>query len=162
MWFCQVYVRRAKLLSADIANRWEKVEMEIASATKRPLPLLNADFRDWRHDLFEGFLVIFTLVNGISTFPRCVPLKKYGPNPPLALSSRTSKASESLMVVDVLSRINPSTTDPSKFSERSFCFSVTLFKQMRPQLPDSTARVSSRASPRSSRPTSRKGKDSSP
>jgi hypothetical protein len=37
-----------------------------------------------------------------------------------------------------------------------------LFKQMRPQLPDSTARVSSRASPRSSRPTSRKGKDSSP
>jgi len=81
--------------------------MEIASATKRPLPLLNADFRDWQHDQYEGFLVIFTLVNGISTSPRRAPLKKYGPNPTLALSSRTSKASESLMVVDAPSRISP-------------------------------------------------------
>ena len=58
-------------------------------------------------DLYERFLVISTLVNGISTFPRRALLKKYGPNPPLALSSRTSKASESLMGVDALSRISP-------------------------------------------------------
>ena len=45
---------RLRTSAAEIAKRWETINKELVAAPKKSISFLNADFRDWQHDLYEG------------------------------------------------------------------------------------------------------------